>query len=155
MLIACYAESPMQSKPLPIGHMEIPKETPHDPTGLDTSNRRDRNAALRMIRRAVNEGWQIPEAVYRAAPAICARMLADEMASPRDRLRAAEVLAAMVRDKVNAAIALDKMERLEGGQATDRIVVTPEIAARAREIIERRGLTARSGDVGGGGGSTL
>jgi hypothetical protein len=48
-------------------------------------------------------------------PRICTRILADEAASPRDRLRATEVLAAMARDKVNAAIALDKIERLEGG----------------------------------------
>jgi len=48
------------------------------------------------------------------------------------------VLAAMARDKINAAIALDKIERLESGTATDRIVVTPELQARAERIIAKR-----------------
>jgi hypothetical protein len=72
------------------------------------------------------------------APEICSRILSDDMAQPRDRLRAAEVLAAMARDKVNAAIALDKMERLDDGEATERVVISPEVAARARAIIARR-----------------
>jgi hypothetical protein len=44
----------------------------------------------------------------------------------------------MARDKVNAAIALDKIQRLEEGEATERVVISPEIQARAREIIARR-----------------
>jgi hypothetical protein len=69
---------------------------------------------------------------------MAARLLVDPAASPRDRLRAAEVLSAMARDQINAAIALDKIERLEGGDATERVVITPEIRARAEEIIRRR-----------------
>jgi len=104
---------------------------------LDEPESRQRSA-LRLLQKAVNHGWEIPEAVWRAAPGICARILANDAAQPRDRLRAAEVLAAMARDKVNAAIALDKMERLDDGEATERVVITPEIRARAREIIARR-----------------
>jgi len=104
---------------------------------LDEPQTRQR-AALRLLQRAVTHGWEIPEAVWRAAPGICARILANDAATARDRLRAAEVLAAMARDKVNAAIALDKLERLDGGEATERVVISPEIAARARAIIAKR-----------------
>lgn len=92
-------------------------------------------SSLRTLQRAVNEGWQIPEAIIRAAPHICAKILMDNSASPREQLRAAEVLATMMRDTVSAAIALDKMERLDGGEATERLVITPEIRERARQII--------------------
>ena len=71
----------------------------------------------------------------------------NENAPNRDRLRAAEVLSAMHRDKVNAAIALDKIERLEGGQATERMEISPAIQARAREIIAKRlGASDRPGN---------
>lgn len=93
---------------------------------------------MRLLQRALTHGWQIPEPVMQQAPEVCARILNDDMAQPRDRLRAAEVLAAMARDRVNTAIALDKMERLEEGEATERVVISPEIQARAREIIARR-----------------
>lgn len=136
-------------KPKPNGHLKPP--SPPEPTpapvaapvplplpaALDEPPARQK-AALRLLQRAVSEGWQIPEAVWGAAPRICTRILADENATPRDRLRATEVLAAMARDKINAAIALDKIERLEGGDATERVVITPEIRARAEEIIRRR-----------------
>ncbi len=122
------------SRPVePIAPLEVKPDTP--PSIVDEKRVR---SSLAMLKRAVDDGWQIPESVYRAAPAICARIMADDSSSPRDRLRAAEVLASMARDKVNAAIALDKMERLEGGDATERIVITPEIRARAQEIIRRR-----------------
>jgi hypothetical protein len=100
----------------------------------------DRTAAsaLRLLQRAVREGWQIPEGVMKAAPNTATRIMLNENAPHRDRLRAAEVLAAMHRDKVNAAIALDKIERLEGGQATERMEISPAIQARAREIIAKR-----------------
>jgi hypothetical protein len=107
------------------------------PAALDEPPARQK-AALRLLQRAVSEGWEIPESVWKAAPGICTRILADASVHPRDRLRATEVLAAMARDKINAAIALDKIERLESGTATDRIVVTPELQARAERIIAKR-----------------
>ena len=125
-----------QAKPKPNAPIELPAvEQP--PAALDEPPHRQRSA-LRLLQKAVTHGWEIPEAVWRAAPGICARILASEQSTARDRLRAAEVLAAMARDKVNAAIALDKMERLEEGEATERVVISPEIAARAKAIIARR-----------------
>ena len=71
-------------------------------------------------------------------PEIVAQIMNDGIAPTRDRLRASEVLASLVKHRVEAAIALDKIERLDGGEATERFVVSPEIEARAREIITRR-----------------
>lgn len=122
--------------PKPVEPLSLPVEPPPHPV-LDEPPARQRSA-LRLLQRAVTHGWKIPEEVMQQAPEICSRILSDDMAQPRDRLRAAEVLAAMARDKVNAAIALDKMERLDDGEATERVVITPEIRARAREIIARR-----------------
>lgn len=102
-----------------------------------------RRSALRLLQRAIENGWAIPDEVMKQAPEVCASILNDSMSQPRDRLRAAEVLAAMARDKVNTAIALDKIERLEDGEATERVVISPEIQARAREIIARRLGNAR------------
>ena len=126
-----------RKKPAPTAPIEPVQVTPALPAIVDEPPQRMKES-LRLLQRAVSEGWQIPEAVWGAAPRICTRILADENATPRDRLRATEVLAAMARDKVNAAIALDKIERLEGGDATERVVITPEIRARAEEIIRRR-----------------
>lgn len=130
--------APMEKKvtPKPIAPIELPAEPPPHPV-LDEPPARQRSA-LRLLQRAVTHGWKIPDAVMEQAPEICSRILSDDMAQPRDRLRAAEVLAAMARDKVNAAIALDKMERLDDGEATERVVISPEVAARARAIIARR-----------------
>lgn len=126
-----------RSKPKPNGVEHPPAVKPSLPSVVDEPPKRMKES-LRLLQRAVSEGWQIPSTVWSSAPDICTRILADENATPRDRLRATEVLAAMARDKVNAAIALDKIERLEGGDATERVVITPEIRARAEEIIRRR-----------------
>lgn len=110
-------------------------------------DKRNQKASLRLLQRAVTAGWKIPDAVMEQAPDICARILNDDLSQSRDRLRAAEVLAAMMRDKVTAAIALDKMERLEDGEATDRVEISPAIQARAREIIAKRlGASDRPGN---------
>jgi hypothetical protein len=129
------ARKRIKSKPEELAPVDPP--TPPIPDSLDEPPARQK-AALRLLQRAVTHGWEIPEAVWQAAPDVCARILNDDLSQSRDRLRAAEVLAAMARDKVNAAIALDKMERLDEGEATERVVISPEIEARAREIIARR-----------------
>ena len=115
-----------------------PEPTPQPVSPAADIPDRTAASALRLLQRAVREGWQIPEGVMKAAPNTATRIMLNENAPHRDRLRAAEVLAAMHRDKVNAAIALDKIERLEGGQATERMEISPAIQARAREIIAKR-----------------
>jgi len=95
-------------------------------------------SSLRTLQRAVENGWAIPDNVIQAAPLIVASILTNRNASAASRLRAAEVLAAMARDKVAAAIALDKMERLNEGAATERFEISPEIRARVTAIMAKR-----------------
>jgi len=95
-------------------------------------------SSLAVIRRAVEKGWNVPQRIIDQVPEIVAQIMNDDVAHVRDRLRASEVLASLVKHRVEAAIALDKIERLDGGEATERFAVSPEIEARAREIITRR-----------------
>jgi len=97
-----------------------------------------RRSSLAVIQRAVEKGWNVPQRIIDQVPEIVAQIMNDQIAPIRDRLRATEVLASLVKHRVEAAIALDKIERLDGGEATERFVVSPEIEARAREIISRR-----------------
>ena len=99
---------------------------------------RGRRSSLIVIQRAVEKGWNVPQRIIDQVPEIVAQIMNDQIAPIRDRLRATEVLASLVKHRVEAAIALDKIERLDGGEATERFVVSPEIEARAREIISRR-----------------
>ena len=99
---------------------------------------RGRRSSLIVIQRAVENGWDVPQRIIDQVPEIVAQIMNDQIAPIRDRLRATEVLASLVKHRVEAAIALDKIERLDGGEATERFVVSPEIEARAREIISRR-----------------
>ena len=129
------ARKRIQSKPEAMEAVDL-TPVPEVPVVGEPPQRR--RSALRLLQRAIENGWAIPDEVMKQAPEVCASILNDSMSQPRDRLRAAEVLAAMARDKVNTAIALDKIERLEDGEATERVVISPEIQARAREIIARR-----------------
>jgi hypothetical protein len=95
-------------------------------------------SSLRTLQRAVENGWSIPENIVQAAPLIVASILTNRNASAAARLRAAEVLAAMARDRVQAAIALDKMERLDEGTATERFEISPEVRARVAAIMAKR-----------------
>lgn len=79
---------------------------------------------LQMITQAVRSRWPIPEDIRAAAPLI-ARKIALNGKSDRERLRAIELLAALDRDNINALAILDKIERLEGGEATERIELAP------------------------------
>ena len=81
--------------------------------------------SLSMIRRAVTNNWDIPDSWKAALPAMCAKIATDEKKGDRERLRAIEILRSMQRDNLDAAQVLDKVERLDEGQATDRIELGP------------------------------
>ena len=97
-------------------------------------------SSLRTIQQAVEQSWNIPAHVMEAIPRIVSEILFDESASTRDRLRAAEVIASLVQSRVNAAVVLDKIERLNGGEPTERFVVPPDIQERVQAILSRRRL---------------
>lgn len=82
-------------------------------------------SSLKIIRQAVNNNWQIPDEWKGVLPKICLKMVADESKGDRERLRAIEILRAMNRDNLEAAQVLDRVERLDQGQATERIELGP------------------------------
>ena len=107
------------------------------PAAVPVVDKRIRSS-LRVIQRAVENGWDVPLQIIDAVPKVIAKVMLNDNSTFRDRIRAAEVLASLVRDRLNAAVSLDKIERLDGGEATERFVVSPEIEQRAKEIIARR-----------------
>tara|TARA_R110001592_G_scaffold122620_1_gene329532 strand:+ start:101 stop:448 length:348 start_codon:yes stop_codon:yes gene_type:complete len=82
-------------------------------------------SALQTIKRAVTNNWEIPEEWKAALPRLCLRIAADDSRGDRERLRAVEILRAMQNDNLNAAQALDRVERLDSGQATERVELGP------------------------------
>lgn len=94
---------------------------------------------LTVIRQAVFNGWDLPNEASRRLPADLQAIVDDPMTSTRDRIRALECLAALRKDRFDAAVQLDRIQRLEDGSVTDRVevaqVVTDEqLAAVARAI---------------------
>ena len=81
--------------------------------------------SLQMIQQAVMNGWDLPKEWMQALPRFCMSIVADKSKGDRERLRATEILRAMQRDNLDAAQALDRVERLDQGRATDRIELGP------------------------------
>jgi len=81
--------------------------------------------SLVMLKQAVANGWEIPGEWKGALPKLCMKIALDESRGDRERLRAMEILRAMNRDNLDAAQVLDKVERLDGGEATERIELAP------------------------------
>tara|TARA_R100000388_G_scaffold82097_1_gene60806 strand:+ start:318 stop:686 length:369 start_codon:yes stop_codon:yes gene_type:complete len=81
--------------------------------------------SLRLIHSAVKNQWDIPSEWKNALPRLCLKIALDENKGDRERLRATEILRAMSRDNLDALQVLDKIERLDGGEATERIELAP------------------------------
>lgn len=104
-------------------HMTDEQRDIVDTSQIDKDRGHDRET-LRMLIQAVRNRWAIPEGMRDAAPKIAAR-IAMSGATEREKLRAIELLAALDRDNIAALALLDKNERLDGGQATERIELRP------------------------------
>lgn len=100
-----------------------------------------KRASLRVIQRAVERGWKIPDEWYDTLPGVALKIAASADSNPRDRLRALEVLRGMASDSVTAAIALDKIERLDTGGVTERHehLLPPDARARVNRLTELLG----------------
>ena len=81
--------------------------------------------SLRLLHRAIKDQWQIPCEWKDALPNLCLQIAMDENKGDRERLRATEILRSMSRDNLDALQILDKIERLDGGEATERIELAP------------------------------
>ena len=78
---------------------------------------------LRILEAAVYGGWQVPEEAYATIPVDLLSIAGDMQVSTRDRVRAAEALAALGKQRLEAAISYDRIMRLEAGEATSRVAV--------------------------------
>tara|TARA_X000001382_G_scaffold97048_2_gene71434 strand:+ start:1815 stop:2171 length:357 start_codon:yes stop_codon:yes gene_type:complete len=85
----------------------------------------DSRQSLQMLQQALQNNWDIPQEWKQALPKFCMSIVLDKNKGDRERLRASEILRAMSRDNVEALTALDRIERLDGGEATDRIELGP------------------------------
>jgi len=86
---------------------------------------------LTIIQQAVYQGWDLPPDASAAIPATLRAIMDDPVASTRDRIRASECLAALRKDRVEAAIQLDRIGRLDAGTATDRVELLSSISDAA------------------------
>jgi len=112
---------------------------PQGDRGTDAERVADTKAHLSIIARAVYQGWELPEEASKRLPADLQAIVEDPSTSTRDRIRALECLAALRKDRVDAAIQLDRIKRLDAGTATDRVeiasVLTDEqLAAVAQSL---------------------
>lgn len=80
---------------------------------------------MAMLRRALRSGWRVPDEWKATMPSILHRIASDENASERDRMRAIETLVAMDAKNAEKLVALDKIERIDSGNATEVVVFKP------------------------------
>jgi hypothetical protein len=94
---------------------------------------------LSILQDAVYGGWELPPESSRRLPSDLQAIVDDPNTSTRDRIRALECLAALRKDRLDALMQLDKVTRLDAGQATDRVemlesMTDAQLAAVARVL---------------------
>lgn len=113
-----------------------------DPTGglgepSDRAKRWEQRQHLRVIEAAVYQGWDIPAEASVGIPAALKAIIDDPNASVRDRIRASECLASLRKDKIEAAIQLDRISRLDAGTATDRVEIMDSLTDAQLDAVAR------------------
>lgn len=101
----------------------------HRPEPSDGGDRGDavrktrwqRREHLRTLEAIVYDGWDVPTEAFTALPADLMEIARDPMQSTRDRIRAAEALSHLVTSRIDSAVQLDRIMRLDEGTATDRV----------------------------------
>jgi hypothetical protein len=83
---------------------------------------------LRLVMRAIREGWAIDPVIKRAVIARASRVLANPDSKERDVSRASNTLLSIERLAIDAAAQEDKMARLDAGEATDRLELLDSIS---------------------------
>ena len=90
---------------------------------------------LRFLRQTCGErlhfwpfdGWDIPRSAYETVPRDLLDIASDTSASARDRIRAAEALSRLLAQRIDAALHLDRTQRLDSNSATERVEILNEI----------------------------
>jgi hypothetical protein len=78
---------------------------------------------MRLVMRAIRDGWVIDPVVKQAIVGRASRILANPEAKARDVARASSTLLAIERLTLDAAKEEDRMGRLDSGTATDAMVI--------------------------------
>ena len=85
------------------------QEQPKDAGGVggspDKATRWEQRQHLRVLEEAVYNGWQIPAEAAASLPREVLAIATDPNASPRDRIRATELLAALPPDQAKTTLA--------------------------------------------------
>ena len=78
---------------------------------------------MRLVMRAIRDGWVIDPVVKQAIVGRASRILANPEAKARDVARASSTLLAIERLTLDAAKEEDRIGRLDSGTATDAMVI--------------------------------
>ena len=84
---------------------------------------------IKLLRRAILHQWAIPAHIYATLPQACIDIL-NGADGTREKLAAIKLLTTMHKDNVDAFVQVDKMDRLETGQATERYELKPVVFER-------------------------
>lgn len=76
-----------------------------------------------LLQRMVEKAESLADGEIAKIVTFAVRIRDDETLTPRDRMRASELLTALISKGIDIALYMDKSDRAEGGQATERIVV--------------------------------
>lgn len=82
-----------------------------------------RREHLRTLEAIVYQGWDVPPEAFKRLPTELEAIAVDSAQSTRDRIRASEALSHFLQQRVDASVQLDRIMRLDAGQATDRVEV--------------------------------
>lgn len=110
----------------------------HDP---ERRTRWERRIHLRSLEALVYDGWNVPAEVYQTLPQALIDIATDAMQSTRDRIRATEALSHLIQHRTETAVQLDRIMRLDAGQATDRVqllqgITDAQVAAVAKSLTQ-------------------
>ena len=100
------------------------KEQPKDPPKLAAWEGEGRpRGDMRLVMRAIREGWVIDPVVKQAIVGRASRILANPDAKPRDVARASSTLLSIERLTLDAAKEEDRIARLDNGGATEAMTI--------------------------------
>lgn len=105
----------------------------------------ERREHLRVLEAMVYRGWDIPPEVYTALPRALQDIASSPEQSTRDRIRAGEALSHLIAQRIEGALQLDRINRLDAGTATDRVevlrsITDEQLAAVAASILPEPAL---------------
>lgn len=107
------SQPPDQPPPAGYGGNPVVQELLQQPGGRVAKS-------MRLIRRAVREGWAVDPELKKSLPEVIGNIALNSM-TDRDRITATKVLVDMDKANLAAALELNKIERLDNGQPTEAV----------------------------------